>query len=551
MQFLTPRHGATLAKTASRFWAISLLVGAFATCSLSAVAQVCPFDDGNSTLANEGLVMTRYALGLRGNAMVASTAFVATDAPTIESNIACPGCGLNITGTVDGSSNPMFTATDATIISRKIAGFKGAELTNGLNLGTGARNSPAAVQSFLLAGCGVGALPVCLPGQVISFASNGTLKCGNTPSTSTTLLPSSGTQVDISMAIPVDGRPVIAFVQGGKLAVAKCGNSACTAGNVITFNVDAAIANAGSWGSSIAVPADGLPIISYFGGAAGGMRIVKCGTASCNTGNTATSIDLSNASSGHFSSIAVPADGLPVVSYHDGQNNRLRITKCSNATCTVSAATTTADTGGGAYSSLAIGADGLPIVSYLNGTFSAPAGLKILKCGNASCSSGSTIATLDASALSGASGALVVPSDGLPMVSYQAGSPGYGLRVVKCGNAACTSGNTLTLVDAPAGGVWGNTTALVAAPDGRPVLIHSEGFTGAIRAVKCGNSACSSGNIASNIASAQDGNASGIPIAIAMPADAIPLLVYAANVGVINNSKLTALKCSNAGCLAP
>ena len=97
----------------------------------------------------------------------------------------------------------------------------------------------------------------------------------------------------------------------------------------------------------------------------------------------------------------------------------------------------------------------------------------------------------------------------------------------------------------------GNTTALVAAPDGRPVLIHSEGFTGAIRAVKCGNSACSIGNVASNIASAQDGNASGFPIAIAMPADAIPLLVYAANVGVINNSKLTALKCSNAGCLAP
>ena len=32
--------------------------------------------------------------------------------------------------------------------------------------------------------------------------------------------------------------------------------------------------------------------------------------------------------------------------------------------------------------------------------------------------------------------------------------------------------------------------------------------------------------------------------------DAIPLVVYAGNVGVTNNGKLIALKCSKAGCLA-
>ena len=143
------------------------------------------------------------------------------------------------------------------------------------------------------------------------------------------------------------------------------------------------------------------------------------------------------------------------MSYYEAQNGRLRIIKCANAICSTLAANFIVDVGGGAYSSLAIGADGLPIVSYLHGTVNAPAGLKILKCNNAGCSNLPTITSLDASALSGASGALVVPSDGLPIVSYQAGSPGYGLRVVKCGNAACTSGNTLTLVDAPAGGTWG------------------------------------------------------------------------------------------------
>jgi trimeric autotransporter adhesin len=132
-----------------------------ATCaaliSVPAHAQTCPFDNGGSTLENDGLVLTRYALGLRGATMVANTSFAAVDAPTIESNIACPSCGLNVTG------GGTFTVADATIISRKIAGFSGPALTNGLGL-----SGPAvtAVNSFLLAGCGAG--------------SNGWVQGGNT-----------------------------------------------------------------------------------------------------------------------------------------------------------------------------------------------------------------------------------------------------------------------------------------------------------------------------------------------------------------------------------
>lgn len=111
-------------------------------------AQTCPFDDGNSSLAVEGLILTRYALGLTGAPLVANTSINAVDAPTVEASINCPSCGLNITG------NPTMTVVDATIISRKLAGFSGAELTNNLALGNGTRNTPAAVQSFLLAGCG-------------------------------------------------------------------------------------------------------------------------------------------------------------------------------------------------------------------------------------------------------------------------------------------------------------------------------------------------------------------------------------------------------------
>jgi hypothetical protein len=107
--------------------------------------QTCPFDNGGSSLENDGLVLTRYALGLRGAPMVANTAFAAGDATTIENNIACPSCGLNVTG------GATFSVADATIVSRKIAGFSGPALTNGLGL---SGPTIAAVNSFLLAGCG-------------------------------------------------------------------------------------------------------------------------------------------------------------------------------------------------------------------------------------------------------------------------------------------------------------------------------------------------------------------------------------------------------------
>jgi hypothetical protein len=111
-------------------------------------AQTCPFDDGNSLLTVEGVILTRYALGITGAPLVASTGINAVDAPTVETAINCPSCGLNITG------NAALSVADATIISRKLAGFSGDALTNGVALGSGTRNTPAAVQSFLLAGCG-------------------------------------------------------------------------------------------------------------------------------------------------------------------------------------------------------------------------------------------------------------------------------------------------------------------------------------------------------------------------------------------------------------
>ncbi len=111
------------------------------------LAQICPFDNGGSTLAVDGLILSRYALGITGAPLVANTGIAAASAGDVQDSITSPVHDLRITG------NATMTVADATIISRKIAGLRGSALTDGLNLGSGTRSNPTAVQSFLLAGC--------------------------------------------------------------------------------------------------------------------------------------------------------------------------------------------------------------------------------------------------------------------------------------------------------------------------------------------------------------------------------------------------------------
>ena len=113
-------------------------------------AATCPFDGGGSAAVNDSIVLTRYALGITGAPLVASTRYASLDPLQVKNNIECVGCALDMNG-----DNAIDTV-DTTIIARHLAGFSGASLTNGLALGSGTRSTPASVQSFLASGCAVG-----------------------------------------------------------------------------------------------------------------------------------------------------------------------------------------------------------------------------------------------------------------------------------------------------------------------------------------------------------------------------------------------------------
>jgi len=128
-------------------WAAGLAAIVLAT---HAAASTCPFDTGGSDALNDGVVLTRYALGITGAPLIASTRYASLDPMQVKANIECVGCALDING--DG----VVDTVDTTIIARRLAGFQGASLTAGLALGSGSRPDLTAVTSFLVNGCAVG-----------------------------------------------------------------------------------------------------------------------------------------------------------------------------------------------------------------------------------------------------------------------------------------------------------------------------------------------------------------------------------------------------------
>ena len=118
-----------------------------------ALGAQCPFDNGASDAVNDGVVLTRYALGITGSPLVASTQYASLDPLQVKNNIECVGCALDMNG--DGHIDTV----DATIIARHLAGFQRASLTSGLALGSApsaSRPTTAAITSFLASGCALG-----------------------------------------------------------------------------------------------------------------------------------------------------------------------------------------------------------------------------------------------------------------------------------------------------------------------------------------------------------------------------------------------------------
>lgn len=187
-------------------------------------------------------------------------------------------------------------------------------------------------------------------------------------------------------------------------------------------------------------------------------------------------------------------------------------------------------------SSVAIGRDGLPVISFYG-----KGHLKVLHCGNRACSHGNSSSTVDKQHLVGYSSSITIGADGLPLISYGSNSGAGGarqnqhLKVVHCGNRACSRGNTITVVDKhPA---VGYDSSVRIGADKRPVISYLD-LAGDLELLRCGNQACTAANTSTKVAASEDWRAF-----FAIGRDGLPLIAYGNA-----NDRLRVLHCGNRSC---
>ena len=254
--------------------------------------------------------------------------------------------------------------------------------------------------------------------------------------------------------------------------------------------------NVGLW-PSIAIGADNLPVISFHDITNGNLMVAHCNNTSCSSGATTTTVD-SAGNVGRWTSIAIGSDNLPVISYYDFNNQNLKVAHCGDIDCaegTNSNTITTVFTGSdvGQYNSITIGADNLPVISFydaLNGN------LKVTYCNNTSCSSGATTTTVDVAGDVGRWTSIAIGSDNLPVISYHKSVPDFDLKVVHCGDIDCAEGtnsNTISTVDS-AGNV-GRWTSIAIGSDNLPVISYYDFNNQNLKVAHCNDINCFGGSL--------------------------------------------------------
>jgi hypothetical protein len=221
--------------------------------------------------------------------------------------------------------------------------------------------------------------------------------------------------------------PLIAYVDNGNLRVAHCADVACT---TATWNAIDATSVAYS---SLAIGADGLPLLSYLDNANSDLQVAHCADTLC-ASSTTTAYDTAN-NAGYYTSITIGSDGLGLVSYRDATASSLKVAHCDNLACT-SATLSPVDSNGieGEYSAITLGIDGLGVISYYDGG-GATQDLKVAHCGNVTCSTASVV-SVDTAGQVGWNTSITIGSDGLPFVSYR-DVDNNRVKGVHCPNVFC------------------------------------------------------------------------------------------------------------------
>jgi hypothetical protein len=265
-----------------------------------------------------------------------------------------------------------------------------------------------------------------------------------------------------ALVMGADGLGLVAYydLASRDLVVAHCVDADCTA--VTTATVDAA-GDVGSRAALVLRPG-GLPLISYADVTNDAIKLAFCADAVCSSATTVVvESGVTPGGTGH-TSVAIGADGRPLVAYSTGRpstadNGRLHVAHCDNAGCTATTVTELADAT--AEVSLGIAGDGRGVIASSRYDGFANFDTDFRHCNDVPCTSatlggphplpppgGGRVPQLHYEVYA----SLAVGPDGLPIYAFSnyppAGTPPIGTAVVRCLDFACAAYTLESLVEA-------------------------------------------------------------------------------------------------------
>lgn len=312
----------------------------------------------------------------------------------------------------------------------------------------------------------------------------------NTPSTPGAGQPDWGTSIadyGIATLLQSNNNPLITHFSssgGNQEKFIACNNSSCTStssvydGATLRSYVNATRAPDGN-----VVILNGVAEVWNLGAISGR----KCTAANCNPPNQ---IEFGNflRAGGILTSAYRPVPLMPssnrlIVAYSKWSSNSLVVYQCNSTNCS-NGSEVTVDAGGvnNSYTPAVLRSNGTPAVAYnKNGT------IKLVLCGNEACSSGNTIRTIDSNTSNTGRISLAIGTDGIPVMSYFRGGATADLYVARCNDSTCSGTTTINRINT--GGVSNQDTVIALRSGNRPGILFRDN-SGNLKYVVCIDAAC-------------------------------------------------------------
>lgn len=256
-------------------------------------------------------------------------------------------------------------------------------------------------------------------------------------------------------------RPVIAYTDlaGTALKLAYCDDPVCS--TWVTNKVDDA--DTGNH-PSLQLTADGLPVISYERG--GLLYVAFCSTPACEPGTTTIkTLDTRAGMTAPYTSMQLDANGRPIVSYSRPASSGfggMWVAYCNDVGCESVSLKQLESGAATSYTSMQLNSSGNPVIAYSSGAGSR--GAALIVCTAPDCSTFDPVVPLHAASQTGQYISLQLDGADRPRAVYFWNSG--GIRIALCGDAACSSVTTVSFSGT------GTTSYMSLALDasGRPVL---------------------------------------------------------------------------------